>query len=42
MGAVYAATGGWSAPLLVVLTAALSFAVTGVVAALLARRHQPH
>src|SRR5690606_29716051 len=42
VGAVYAATGGWSAPLLVVLTAALSFAVTGVVAALLARRHQPH
>lgn len=30
VGAVYAATGGWSAPLLVVLTAALSFAVTGV------------
>src|SRR5690625_1456129 len=42
VGAVYAATGGWSAPLLVVLTAAVSFAVTGVVAALLARRHQPH
>ncbi|WP_324650250.1 MFS transporter [Georgenia sp. H159] len=40
-GALYSATGGWSAPLVLVLAAALAFTVAGVVAALLARRHHP-
>ena len=41
VGAVHAATGGWSAPLGVVLAATVAFAVSGVVAALLARHHHP-
>lgn len=40
-GALNSATGGWSAPLMLVLVAALAFTGAGVVAALLARRHHP-
>ena len=41
VGALNSATGGWSAPLVAVLAAAVTFTVTGIIAALIARRREP-
>ncbi|WP_413452756.1 MFS transporter [Georgenia phoenicis] len=40
VGALNGATGGWTAPLLLVLAATLSFSAAGVCAAVLAQRHR--
>ncbi|WP_240645718.1 CynX/NimT family MFS transporter [Georgenia sp. SYP-B2076] len=40
-GALHAATGGWAAPLFLVLVATMTFATGGVVAAVTARRARP-
>jgi len=40
VGALYSATGGWTAPLLLVLGAVVSFSIAGITAAVLAHRHR--